>query len=323
MHVNSTGGGNTSATEARAKIAALSASLSEVIRGKQDAIDVLVIALLSGGSVLLDDVPGVGKTTLAKALARSVELEFQRVQFTPDLLPSDILGSSIYNPTDGSFTFRPGPVFCNVLLADEINRASPRTQSALLEAMSEGQVTIEGARRELPSPFLVLATQNPIEFHGTYPLPEAQLDRFLAYLDLGYPDAETEVEILFAQAQTHPLDRLKPTLTKADVVALQEQVRGVKVDESVAKYIVDLVQATRSEPRVKLGVSPRGSLMLFRASQGAAFAAGRDYVIPDDVQKLAPYVLAHRLVLTSKAKYGSETKSRIVTELLEQVRVPT
>lgn len=283
----------------------------------------LITALLAGGSVLMDDVPGVGKTTLAKALARCVDVAFNRVQFTPDLLPSDILGASIYKPTDGSFEFREGPVFCNVLLADEINRASPRTQSALLEAMSESQATVEGVRRELPSPFLVLATQNPVDFHGTYPLPEAQLDRFLIYLNLGYPDAETEVDILFDQAIAHPIDSLQPILGRDDIVALQDAVKRVHVDRSVGQYMVQLVTETRNDSRLKLGVSPRGSLMLFRAAQAAAFLAGRHYVTPDDVQRMSRYVLVHRIVLTSKSRYGTVSKSAVIDDILSSVRVPT
>ncbi|MEX0716508.1 MAG: MoxR family ATPase [Planctomycetaceae bacterium] len=305
-----------------AKLDALAANLSRAILGKPEAVDVMIVALLAGGSVLMEDVPGVGKTTLAKALAQSIDVDFQRVQFTPDLLPSDILGSSIYNPQDGTFRFRRGPIFCNVLLADEINRASPRTQSALLEAMSELQATVEGVRHELPAPFLVLATQNPVEFHGTYPLPEAQLDRFLVQLDIGYPDAETEVGILYAQLTEHPLEGLEPVLSHEEVAALQRLVRGVTVDPSVSRYLVDVVRATRTDPRLKLGVSPRGSLMLFRAAQAAALLAERDFVLPDDVQKLAPYVLPHRVILTSKAKFGSETKGQVIAETLKRTPVP-
>ena len=310
-------------SDAAAQLQELSAALSRVIRGKQEAVDVLITALLAGGSVLMDDVPGVGKTTLAKALARCVDVAFNRVQFTPDLLPSDILGASIYKPTDGSFEFREGPVFCNVLLADEINRASPRTQSALLEAMSESQATVEGVRRDLPSPFLVLATQNPVDFHGTYPLPEAQLDRFLIYLNLGYPDAETEVDILFDQAIAHPIDSLQPILGRDDIVALQDAVKQVHVDRSVGQYMVQLVTETRNDSRLKLGVSPRGSLMLFRAAQAAAFLAGRDYATPDDVQRMSRYVLVHRIVLTSKSRYGTVSKSAVIDDILSAVRVPT
>jgi MoxR-like ATPase len=270
----------------------------------------------------MDDVPGVGKTTLAKALAKSLDVVFNRVQFTPDLLPSDILGASIYNPVNGSFTFRRGPVFCNVLLADEINRASPRTQSALLEAMSEAQATIEGVCHELPNPFVVVATQNPVDFHGTYPLPEAQLDRFLVYMNLGYPNAETELDILFDQAITHPIDSLQPVLTREEVVNMQAAVRRVHVDRSVGQYIVELVTQSRADERLKLGVSPRGSLMLFRASQAAAFLAGRDHSTPDDVQKMARYVLPHRIVLTSKSRYSSVSRAEIIDDLLKSVRVP-
>ncbi len=310
-------------SDAIARLTELSAALSRVIRGKQEAVEVLITALLAGGSVLMDDVPGVGKTTLAKALARCVDLSFNRVQFTPDLLPTDILGASIYKPTDGSFRFREGPIFCNVLLADEINRASPRTQSALLEAMSEQHATIEGVCRDLPSPFLVLATQNPVDFHGTYPLPEAQLDRFLIYLNLGYPDAETEVDILFSQAITHPIETLQPILSCADIVALQEAVRQVHVERSVGQYMVQLITETRNDSRLKLGVSPRGSLMLFRAAQAAAFLAGRDYVTPADVQRMSRYVLVHRIVLTSKSRYGTVSKPAVIDDILSKVRVPT
>lgn len=309
--------------EAGRKIELLTDNLRSVIHGKAEPVDIVVIALLAGGSVLMEDVPGVGKTTLAKALAKSVDLTFHRIQFTPDLLPNDILGSSIYNPSDGTFHFRKGPVFCNILLADEINRASPRTQSALLEAMSESQATIEGSQYALPAPFLVLATQNPVEFHGTYPLPEAQLDRFLIYLNLGYPDLETEVGILFNQAESPPIERIEPVLSRDDVADLQQQVKAVRVEDSVARYIVQLVQETRNNPQLRLGVSPRGSLMLFRAAQAAALVAGRDFVLPDDVQRLAPYVLPHRLMLASKAQYGSQTKQQIVADLLERIPVPT
>ncbi|MBI3117764.1 MAG: AAA family ATPase, partial [Candidatus Hydrogenedentes bacterium] len=235
------------------RIKDLRANLARVIQGKSESIEMLTIAMAAGGSVLMEDVPGVGKTTLAKALATSIQAAFSRIQFTPDLLPADILGSSIYDPSNGQFHFREGPIFCNVLLADEINRASPRTQSALLEAMSEMQATIEGERHVLPEPFFVLATQNPIEFHGTYPLPEAQLDRFLALVRLGYPDSVTEVDILYAQAEHHPLEDLRPVLSREEVVALQQAVRRVRVERSVTQYMVDLVRRTREDPRVRLG----------------------------------------------------------------------
>jgi len=312
-----------SVTDSAEHLSKLRGNLATVIQGKDEALEVLTIALAAGGSVLIEDVPGVGKTTLAKALAQSVEASFSRVQFTPDRLPADILGSSIYNPVDGTFSFRRGPVFCNVLLADETNRASPRTQSALLEAMSEAQATIEGTQYPLPSPFVVLATENPVEFHGTYPLPEAQLDRFLVRLELGYPEPAVETQILYAQQQTHPLEALEAVLTCAEVVELQRAVREVAVEESVGRYVVDLVAETRADDRLKLGVSPRGSLMLSRAAQAAALSQGRGYVLPDDVQRLAPQVLPHRLVLTSKAKYGGAAKGDVIREILGRVRVPT
>ena len=309
--------------DAHEKLERLKRNLATVIRGKPECIEVLTIALLANGSVLMEDVPGVGKTTLAKALARSVDLSFHRIQFTPDLLPADILGSSIYNPSDGSFSFRKGPIFCHVLLADEINRASPRTQSALLEAMSEAQATIECERHVLPEPFLVLATQNPVEFHGTYPLPEAQLDRFLVLLNLGYPDVQTEVGILYSQQESHPLESLEPVLGGDDLLALQKEVRHVRVELTVAQYIVEIVHETRKDPRLKLGVSPRGSLMLFRASQAAAFSRGRNYVLPDDVQELATYVLPHRVILTSQSKYAGVSKVDAIADVLKRVPVPT
>jgi MoxR-like ATPase len=311
-----------SAPPAVRKIRDLERNLTSVILGKEEQIEVLIIALLAGGSVLMEDVPGVGKTTLAKALAKSLDVEFRRIQFTPDLLPSDILGASVFNPKEGTFSFRAGPIFCSILLADEINRASPRTQSALLEAMSEGQATIEGVRYHLPQPFLVLATENPVDFHGTYPLPEAQLDRFLVQLQLGYPNRETEADMLLSQAETVPVEKLRPVLLLEEVMCLQTMVRAVRVERSLARYIVDIVQATRQHPQLKLGVSPRGSLMFFRAVQAAAFISGRDYVLPDDVQRMAVPVLAHRTVLTSKAKYGNLSKSQVVQEVLGQIAVP-
>jgi MoxR-like ATPase len=304
-----------------AKISALRAQLGKVILGKDESLRDLVVALLSSNHILMEDVPGVGKTTLAKALAKSISADFKRVQFTPDLLPTDVLGSSIYSPKDGTFTFKAGPVFTNILLADEINRASPRTQSSLLEAMSERQASIEGTTRPLPSPFLVIATQNPIEYHGTYPLPEAQLDRFGMKIGIGYPDKDHEVEVLYSQFHHHPLDDVTPTLDCAEILAMQEAVRAVKVDTRIARYIVDLADSTRHHAAVKVGCSPRGTLILFRAAQARAFIEGRDYSIPEDVKGVAVRTLAHRLTLDTKAKYSGVLKEDVVGEILERVPV--
>ena len=295
--------------------------LAGVILGKDEALDHVLVALLAGQHLLLEDVPGVGKTTLAKALARCFAGEFRRVQFTPDLLPADILGSSVYSPRDGSFSFKEGPIFANVLLADEINRASPRTQSALLEAMSEGQVSSEGVTRALPSAFLVLATPNPIEFHGTYPLPEAQLDRFGLRIALGYPGSEEALEVLYAQAKRHPLESVEAVVSTDDVVALQRQTREVTVERSVGRYTIELGEATRRHPAVKLGCSPRGTLMLFRAAQARALLEGRGFVVPEDVKAEAVAVLSHRLGLETKARYAGVSKEETVREILESVPV--
>ena len=303
------------------RIPELKAQLGGVILGKDEALDHVLVALLSANHLLLEDVPGVGKTTLAKALARSFDGHFRRVQFTPDLLPTDILGSAVYNPRDGSFSFQEGPVFTHVLLADEINRASPRTQSALLEAMSEGQVSSDGATRPLPSPFLVVATQNPVEYHGTYPLPEAQLDRFGLRLSLGYPGAEEEVDVVFSQAERHPVDTLEPVLSAGDVLALQALVRKVRVERRLGRYVVALAEATRRHPSIQLGCSPRGTLMLVHAAQARAFVSGRDFVTPEDVKAEAVPVLAHRLGLETKARYAGVSKEEIVRDLLASVPI--
>jgi len=304
------------------QVNALKDNLQRVIYGKSDCLDVLVVALLAGGSVLIEDVPGVGKTTLAKALAQSLDAQFRRIQFTPDLLPADILGSSIYNPVSGDFRFDPGPIFCNILLADEINRASPRTQSALLEAMNEHQATIEGQRRALPQPFMVIATENPIECHGTYPLPEAQLDRFLVRLAIGYPAADVEVDIVKSHAQAEPVNGIEAVLTLEQVRQIQQGVTRVHIDESVLAYIVEIVHATRHDNRLQLGVSTRGTLMLSRAAQARAYFEKRDYVIPDDVLWLVPHVLPHRVILTSKTRYGGATAKQIIAEIVGRIKVP-
>jgi MoxR-like ATPase len=306
---------------ARASLEPLRAQLGKVILGKAEVLDRLVVALISGSHVLMEDVPGVGKTTLAKALARSIAGDFKRAQFTPDLLPTDILGSSVFNPREGSFSFKPGPVFANILLADEINRASPRTQSALLEAMSERQVSVEGATHALPAPFLVMATQNPIEFHGTYPLPEAQLDRFGMRLSIGYPAPEHEVDVLYSQAREHPVDAVKPVLDGPALLKIQAEVRDIKVDRRLGRYLADLADATRRHPSLRMGCSTRGMLSLFRIVQARAYLEGRDYAIPEDVKAEAVSALAHRLALDTKAKYAGVKKEDLVREILDAVPV--
>ena len=309
-------------TKARELIDTLKQSLRTVLSGKDEVTDLLLVGLLGAGHVLMEDVPGVGKTTLAKALARALDVGFARVQFTPDLLPSDILGSQVLSPRDGSFTFQKGPVFTNVLLGDEINRASPRTQSALLEAMNEGQVTVDGVTRPLPAPFLVLATQNPSDYQGTYPLPEAQLDRFLLRIGVGYPSAEAELEMVLARRREDPLLKVAPVCDAAAVVRLQEEVREVEVRDPVARYMLEVVRRTRTAPELALGISPRGTLAFFRAAQARAFLVGRSYVSPEDVHVLARPVLAHRVQLTTQARYAGTRAEKIVEDLLEQVPIP-
>jgi MoxR-like ATPase len=298
-------------------------NVATVLLGKPEPIQLCVIALLAGGHVLIEDAPGVGKTSLAKALARSLDCKFTRLQFTPDMLPSDILGSSVYLPNLGEFEFRKGPIFTNVLLADEINRTTPRTQSALLEAMSEGQVSIEGRTYVLSSPFFVLATQNPYEYAGTYPLPENQLDRFMLCTSIGYPERNVEKLVLASHRDGEEVDRLEPVLTAEELRQMQSSVREIAVDESINEYLLDIIAATRQHDELELGVSTRGALTLYRAAQSMAFVENRKYVIPDDVKRLAIPVLAHRVVCRGLIREGQrERAENIIRRILQQTAVP-
>jgi MoxR-like ATPase len=311
--------------EAAEKIALLRASIEGVIRGKSDVVELALVTLFAGGHLLIEDVPGVGKTTLAQALARSFDCSFQRIQFTSDLLPSDIVGLQVFNQQRGQFEFKPGPIFANVILADEINRTTPKTQSALLEAMAEGHVTVEQQTYSLPRPFIVIATQNPVEHHGTYPLPESQLDRFMMRIRMGYPGAGDEKEILRRHSLNSSVDHISPVMSGEDVVALQREVRNVRVDDSLVDYLLSIVRATRQAEILDLGVSPRGSLALYHAAQALAFIRGRDYVIPDDIKQLAIPVFAHRVVINSRYTTGlrrSEEAEAALGEILKSVSVP-
>jgi len=305
-------------SEAAGKLARLQANVEQVIIGKTDAVRLTLTALLAQGHLLIEDIPGVGKTTLARALARSLDCPFQRIQFTSDLLPSDILGTAVFLQSRAEFEFRPGPVFTSILLADEINRTTPRTQSALLEAMNERQVTIEGRTYPLPRPFLVVATQNPLEHHGTFPLPDSQLDRFLISLQLGYPEREQELEILRRRSFLPSLDSLQPVLAAAEVVAYQELADQVRVDSSLLEYALALSQATRRHPRLHLGVSPRGALALKQAAKAHALLCGRDYCIPDDFKRLVLPVFSHRL-LPGPQDDDPERRRMNVSQILEDI----
>ena len=312
------------AVELRTMLNRLLDNVGLVVLGKTEVIKLAVVALLAEGHVLIEDVPGVGKTLLAKALAASIDCTFRRIQFTPDLLPSDILGSSIYNAASGEFIYKPGPVFANVILADEINRTTPRTQSALLEAMSDRQVSVEGKTYPLDPPFIVLATQNPYEFEGTYVLPESQLDRFMIRLKMGYPIRSEERKVLSSHRAGEPVEQLKPVLTGADIQRLQHAVRQIRVEDSLADYLLDIVHATRRGDELNVGVSTRGALTLYRAAQSLALVNGREHIVPDDIKTLAVPVLAHRVVGKSFLQAGEfGAAEAVIRDIVDRVRVPS
>jgi MoxR-like ATPase len=310
---------------ASGRVERLQAAIESVIKGKPEAVRLAVVTLIAGGHLLVEDVPGVGKTTLAQAVARALDCSFQRIQFTSDLLPSDVIGLSIYNQHSGIFEWKPGPVFANVVLADEINRTTPKTQSALLEAMAERHVTVEGNTHQLPEPFIVVATQNPIEHHGTYPLPESQLDRFMLRLRIGYPNAEDEKQIIRDREHAEPLEALRPVMTGEDIVELQQAVAEVTVDDALVDYLMRIVAATRESEMLDLGVSPRGTLALFRAAQALALTEERGYCVPDDIKRLVLPVFAHRLVVSSRFSSSlrrSEEAEAVLHEIMKTVSVP-
>ena len=316
---------HTPLSDALARIEQLQAAIESVIKGKPEAVRLSIVTLIAGGHLLVEDVPGVGKTTLAQALARAISCSFQRIQFTSDLLPSDVIGLSVFNQHQGVFDWKPGPVFANVVLADEINRTTPKTQSALLEAMAERHVTVEGTTHPLPEPFIVVATQNPIEHHGTYPLPESQLDRFMLRLRIGYPDVEDEKQIIRDREHREPLEDLRPVMSDEDIVELQRAVAEVAVDEALIDYLMRIVAATRDSEMLDLGVSPRGTLALFRAAQALALSEGRAYCVPDDIKRLVLPVFAHRLVVSSRFSSSlrrSEEAEAVLREIMKTVSVP-
>ncbi len=315
----------TKTSSAHAQITELQDAIARVVKGKEEAIQLALVTLLARGHLLIEDVPGVGKTTLAQALARSFHCTFQRIQFTSDMLPSDVIGVSVFDPVRQAFEFKPGPIFANVVLADEINRTTPKTQSALLEAMSESQITVDNYTHRLPEPFLVVATQNPIEHHGTYPLPESQLDRFLMRIRMGYPSKASEKEIVRNGSSASPAESVVAAMDAADVLAMQETVKQVKVDDSLLDYALEIVERTRTSEQLNLGVSPRGVVMLHRAAQARAFLEGRDYCLPDDFKRLILPVFAHRVVVSSRyvsTRKKSAQAESILEEFIETTRVP-
>ena len=297
-------------------------NVEKVIVGKRQVIEYFLTCILANGHILFEDIPGVGKTMLCRAMAISLGMSFKRIQFTPDLLPSDITGVSVFNQKVQEFEFKPGPIFANLVLADEINRATPKTQSSLLECMEERQVTIEGRSIKLPKPFIVMATQNPIEYEGVFPLPEAQVDRFLMKLSIGYPSYGDEFEIIKSQRYKHPIEDLQPVSSLEEVISLQEKVKEVYVDETIIQYILDIVTATRKHSDIAVGASPRGSLAMYRSAQTLAYIRGRDYVLPDDVKEVAPLVLAHRIILKSESYLRGYTQKGVVSTILMSIEVP-
>ena len=308
-----------------ARIADLQAAIEHVIRGKSETVKTALVALLARGHLLIEDVPGIGKTTLANALSRALDLSFQRIQFTSDLLPSDVIGLSVFNQKSGDFDWKPGPIFSNIVLADEINRATPKTQSALLEAMAEEQVTVEGVSRHLPRPFIVIATQNPAEHHGTYPLPESQLDRFMLRLHIGYPSIADEKSILRDRETADPLADVRPVMTKSDLIELQDMVSEVRFADPLLDYLLQIVDATRRSDVLELGISPRGTLALFRSAQALAFLEGRDYCIADDVKRLVIPCFAHRIIVNSRStalRQRTREAEQVLEDILQKVAVP-
>jgi MoxR-like ATPase len=297
-------------------------NVEQVVVGKRKEVTLSLIAMLSGGHVLLEDVPGVGKTMMVRAIAKSIGANFKRIQFTPDLLPSDVTGVSVYDQKTMEFKFRPGPIMANVVLADEINRTSPKTQAALLEALEEASVTTDGETRQLEKPFFVMATQNPIEYGGTYPLPEAQLDRFLFKFKIGYPSHHEEMEVLNRVEKQHPIEKIEAVLSLDDLLIMQKEVTEIYVDESIKSYIISIVTETRNHSSVYLGASPRGSIALMKAAQSLAFIQGREYVIPDDIKFLAPFALGHRIILNSDSKFANVSTKVVVNEIIQRVKIP-